>query len=510
MFKKKISILLLALCAASFSFAQEIKLKFKIDGTQDSTVFLYRHWGDQKYFAADTALSDANGSFTFSKGNYEGGMYGIIVGGMKILDVIVNNENIDMETTFKNPYDNMKIKKSKENQLFFDYHNVLNEKGAKRNELLKVIKDSTQEESKIDAAKTELSALGNSVQQFQKDFVKDNKGTLTAKIVNMLREVEIPDTMYNDKHEFKNRWAAYDWNRLHYFDNIDLKDDRLLNTHFFHSRLDRFYKEMVQQHPDSIIMLADSLISKTKEGTELFKYIVHDVTYRYGNIMCMDGVFSHMILKYYDTEKAFWMTDKEKLKEKVDAAKNMQNVLCGKTAKNLSLADTSGKWTQLYGINKEYTVLIFWDPDCGHCKKEMPRYAEIYEKYKDQGKLEIYAVGKDEVKYNKDSVITERKWNNFINENKLNFINVAVPHEIIENNELATPLVIRGLTTTESLNYQITYDVYSTPKVFLLDKDKKIIAKRIGAEQLEDHLRTLWDMEPIKRKKKEESESEKN
>jgi hypothetical protein len=41
-------------------------------------------------------------------------------------------------------------------------------------------------------------------------------------------------------------------------------------------------------------------------------------------------------------------------------------------------------------------------------------------------------------------------------------------------------------TTIESLNYQTTYDVFSTPRVFVLDKDKKIIAKSISVSQLED------------------------
>jgi hypothetical protein len=43
-------------------------------------------------------------------------------------------------------------------------------------------------------------------------------------------------------------------------------------------------------------------------------------------------------------------------------------------------------------------------------------------------------------------------------------------------------------TTLESLNYQTTYDVFSTPRVFVLDKDKKIIAKSISLSQLEDFL----------------------
>jgi hypothetical protein len=36
-----------------------------------------------------------------------------------------------------------------------------------------------------------------------------------------------------------------------------------------------------------------------------------------------------------------------------------------------------------------------------------------------------------------------------------------------------------------SYQYKIQYDILSTPQFFILDKDKKIIAKRIGPEQIE-------------------------
>ena len=41
-------------------------------------------------------------------------------------------------------------------------------------------------------------------------------------------------------------------------------------------------------------------------------------------------------------------------------------------------------------------------------------------------------------------------------------------------------------TTLESLNYSDTYDIYSTPRVFVLDKDKKIMFKQLSIKQLEE------------------------
>ncbi|HRP45816.1 MAG TPA: redoxin domain-containing protein, partial [Ginsengibacter sp.] len=41
-----------------------------------------------------------------------------------------------------------------------------------------------------------------------------------------------------------------------------------------------------------------------------------------------------------------------------------------------------------------FTIVAFWDPDCGHCKKEIPRLAEVYHKMKKDGiDIETYSVG---------------------------------------------------------------------------------------------------------------------
>jgi hypothetical protein len=80
----------------------------------------------------------------------------------------------------------------------------------------------------------------------------------------------------------------------------------------------------------------------------------------------------------------------------------------------------------------------------------------------------------------------------------LDFINVAVTDNLYkiakEKPESLVPLYPgeQGKPTTlESLNYQATYDIYSTPKVFILDKDKKIIAKSLSMSQIEDLLDNL-------------------
>ncbi|MBL7918012.1 MAG: DUF5106 domain-containing protein, partial [Bacteroidia bacterium] len=62
-------------------------------------------------------------------------------------------------------------------------------------------------------------------------------------------------------------------------------------------------------------------------------------------------------------------------------------------------------------------------------------------------------------------------WRKFIYDKKLDFINVFDPIHI---NDLKNK-----------------FDIYSTPVIYILDKDKKIKAKRLGSEQVVDMLKFL-------------------
>jgi thiol-disulfide isomerase/thioredoxin len=145
----------------------------------------------------------------------------------------------------------------------------------------------------------------------------------------------------------------------------------------------------------------------------------------------------------------------------------------------LILTDTTEQnWINMYKVEAEYTVLYFWDPNCGHCKKTTPKLQTLYEeKFKKRG-IEVFAVAKA----TGDDFVA---WKKFIRDNKLSFINVGLTKSVYDQ-AMKDPRPLLQKTTLESLNYSDTYDVYSTPRIFVLDKDKKIKFKQIGVEQLEE------------------------
>jgi hypothetical protein len=76
------------------------------------------------------------------------------------------------------------------------------------------------------------------------------------------------------------------------------------------------------------------------------------------------------------------------------------------------------------------------------------------------------------------------EWKKFIIDNKLDFVNVAIPKEVFSDQQITSEYIRKGFTDLKSLNYTTTYDIFSTPQMYLLDKDKKIIGKKLETELL--------------------------
>jgi peroxiredoxin len=191
----------------------------------------------------------------------------------------------------------------------------------------------------------------------------------------------------------------------------------------------------------------------------MFKFVTWFITHKYetSNIMGMDAVFVHMVKKYYTKEKAYWLDDAGLYKIQ-DRAKQLEPILVGKKCRNLVLQDTSGVYQSMYDIKAPYTILFFWDPDCGHCQKAVPKVKEFYEKMHSQG-IEIYGVCTE---------TESEKWRKFIAEKQLPWINVGDPNF--------------------KDNFRWDFDLSTTPQFFILDKNKIIIGKRLDVDQFEDFI----------------------
>ncbi|HLV42169.1 MAG TPA: thioredoxin-like domain-containing protein [Brumimicrobium sp.] len=496
---KLIKTLILTAFIGMGSFAQD--LTFKVTGIKDTTVHLVKYVGSKLYYA-DTAQL-VNSKVTFDGSKQEPGIMALLMPGQRYFEFIYNNEKVHIETKSPNYVEHMVIKHSKENQIFLDYIQFMKVSRENANKLQEEIgqleESQTEEKSAISA---QLSKVGKDVLAYQNKVVAENPNTLVSKVIRMSTDVQIPEAPKNEEGDPINKNFAYEYFRDHYFENIDLTDDRLVNTPVLQNKLEYYYsKNMLVQHPDSIIKYIRPIIDQLEPSSMMYRFFVTTTTSNFekSKIMGMDKVTNFLINRYYcapdkvGNPKGHWM-DAEKLEELCKDTKKRLRLVQGETPPNLILPDsTSKKWYSLYEVDAEYTILYFWDPGCGHCKKVTPKLETLYTKKFKERNVEIYSVGKATGDDYED-------WKKFIKSKGLSFINVGVTREVYEQAKADPHSLIPSKTTLESINYQETYDIYSTPRVWILDKDKKIIAKSLSVAQIErliDELQGFKDAEKL-------------
>ena len=488
---KKILLLTTFIVTALIGRSQDIK--FTVEGLKDTTIFLAKYFGEKLYYA-DTAYSK-KGEFHFDGAKHPSGVYAAIIPGPKIVQFIIDNEKVDMKLGDEDKIvETMEINKSKNNQIFYDYIKFMS---ANRKELTDKNRAWTEEkdEKKKEAIEKEIKALNDKVNNYQKEIFKNNPDLFIGKMIGMSLDIDLPEIPKDKDGNIIDSSFLYNYNVAHYWDNVDLTNEDIVRTPAFHSRLEKYYSQQVMlQIPDSIVKYTTNLIGRTREGTTVFQYIVHFVTNKYerSEIMGMDAVFVFMADTYYcpkESTKAFWMTD-ESLDKVCGRADKLRPLLIGAPAPRIILPDSTEKnWIDFYKIAADYKILYFWDPNCGHCKKTTPKLQDLYaNKLKERG-VEVYAIAKatgDDFE----------AWKKFIRDNKLTFTNVGLTKTVYNQAQKDARVYIPSVTTIESLNYTDTYDIYSTPRIFILDKDNKILFKQLSISQLEeilDHLQGFDD-----------------
>lgn len=491
---KSILILTFAL-VASFSFGQ--KLKFKVANQKDTTVYLVKYFG-QKLYYADTAEMKG-GYVEFDGKKQQPGILGVLFPGQKFFEFVYNNEEVQIETSAPDFVGTMKVKKSEENRVFLDYIKFIGPKKTETTSLIDQRSKLKSDDPKYKELTTKIDALNKEVIDYQNNLMAANKTLLVSKVVKMSMDIDIPEAPVDAKGNIIDSNFKFNYFRAHFWDHIDLNDDRLVNTPIFHNKLEYYFgKNMMVQHWDTILYHAYKFCDALNPKSKTFEYCVSWITSTYGKskIMGMDKVYIMMADKYYCSKNAegkspaFWMTE-EKLKELCEKIPVQRNLVMGVEPPNIILRDTTDtKWIGFKSLKSEYTILYFWDPECGHCKKTTPKLQTLYDqKFKDRN-IEIFAVGKATGE-------DFEKWKKFIRDNKLTFINVGVTDPLFKAAMEDARQFVPKYTTLESLNYQTTYDIFSTPRVFVLDKDKKIIAKSISISQLEDLMDRLQGKENL-------------
>lgn len=466
---KHLSILILSIFTVISSFSQAgYQIDVELKPFKKSWVYLGYYYGDVRALA-DSAMVDGNSQGVFKGAEkLPGGIYFLVSPSKQILFEVL----IDKDQHFAIKADSAKLPAgvvftgSNENLQFQHYSAFAGTSGSKIGEL----------NARLASAKTKAdsAAITSGIRKLTRDLDK-YRDSITEKypesfltaLFHAMNEPQIPPASKHPGGKYDSNFV-YEYFKGHYWDNVSFADDRLVRTPFFKSKVEKYINDLVSPNPDSLIKEIDHMLLYSRSAKEMYKFLMVHFVQKYINpqYMGQDAVFVHLFEKYINTGKAEFFTPQYKEFTTRRAYSLMANLI-GRQAPQMEMVDTMERPLPLYNVKAEFTVICFWDPTCSHCKEVVPKVDSIFKaKWKSEG-VEIYGVKTEG---------TKEQWLQFIAEHHLNnwkhVYQLAVKEE--EDSREGRP------------GYKQLYDVYQTPMLYLLDKEKRIIAKKLTYLQIDE------------------------
>ena len=464
---------LLGLFLATASWAQSatvasepspgFRITGRIKGLKDTTCVLAHYFGATQYIPKDTARVDGLGNMVFEgKKTLPTGLYLLVTPKNGYIQFLIPDaqQQFSFETDTANVIKNMKVTGSKDNELFYDFQQQL----AQLNDEAQAL--SLQKKLRSDAVSVamlnkQLAELQKQAQAQRGQFLKDNDGTFATKLLRAAAEPDVPTPPKATNGRPDSVWV-FNYFKNHFWDDFDFSDERMVRTPFLQQKIDRYLKELTVQTSDSLIKEADFMVNKAQAGKnkEVLSYTIWYITSQYEQpkVVGTDGLFVHMFEKYYATG-VMPVTDSSTIQKIGQRVATLKPTLVGKIMVPPTVSDTLRRPIAFQNIKADYTVVFFYSPSCGHCRESAPKLKKFVDEYKGKG-VEVVAIAIEQ---------SPEEWKKFIKEFKLE-------------------RAINGYDYSFRTDYNRQYDVLTTPTVYVLDKNKKILARKLPADQIEDFI----------------------
>lgn len=387
--------------------------------------------------------------------------------------LLADGQNLDfmVTDTLKDLSESFVISGNPQSEEFAKFGVFITNKRKEQQNLIKKRNAQPEGSKQRDKINDEINALNTQVENYQQDIIQRYEGKTLGLFVKSLIEPKYPEELQRPDTSQAMNLRRYLYAKEHYFDNFDLTDPRSWRFNQLHRKVDMYLNKLLVQVPDSITPAALDLIERSRPDSVCFDIMTNriiDYSVK-SKIMGMDMLFAKITERYYLTHLAFWTDSTLQSNIESEYRKVRYNQL-GMVAANLPLRKQDDKVLRLHDVNAPVTLLFFYEPTCGHCQKITPQIHDIYTRWHDKG-FEVVAVY---------LLLDQKEWDDFIKNNELgDWINVWDPHR-------------------ESY-YWTFFDTSSTPGLYLLDADKKIIAKKIDAPTLENIVRYKLIDEPAGR-----------
>jgi peroxiredoxin len=441
----------------STSNAEKTEIKAQITNLPAGQAFLVSYFADQR-FKVDSAMVDNQGKLILKRDQpLPGGMYLLLLPDQQVIQILMDkDQTISLSGDAYDLGTSLIIQGQEDTELLYSTmrgEEIYNNQLAVISQQLSSATPGTEAYEKlvsdrIAATKARKDYLEKIFQQhpnsFFTTFKRSGQNPDPDDVIKSDGTVDL--TIYREK----------------FWENVDFNDERLLRTPVIINKLKRQIKDFTIQRADSLISTAKFLMDRVGDNKEYYQFFANWIVLEYpvGESTLMDAEALHvfMVQNYFTEDKAFWAT-KEQTQAIQQRAFTMAASLIGQTAPDVVSTDPNGNTKSIMEMKSDYIIVYMFNPDCDHCREETPKLVQLMRNQPKQ-KMQVFAIAID---------TDDAKWKNFIRDyGMLDWVNVYDP-------------------TNRSIYAKYYVDI--TPEIYIIDKERKIIAKNLKVFQIEDAIR---------------------
>lgn len=467
-------------------------------------VELMDFYGDKNRVVSSTTV-DKNGFFLFSfSDDSPVGMYRLSFEKGRRVNVIYNREDIKLSIGKENVqagsysiFAGIDVLSSEENKIYYGFLQTLDlrrERTTLLNQLKLLYPPSKNKDGVTDSDATTASKSGTELFRSQIDsemrnmhkrfevsiqqLVDNNPDSYAAKIIRTMKTPVLTVDLSGD--------GRREWTKEHFWDNVTLSDATLLHSPVIASKVYEYISlynnnRMSREEQEMAFITAVDIILFKAQADETVFGVVLDIVTRSFEQTEYELVLSYIIENYIlsdsgcENSEAVISADRaEELRDKIAMIRKMavgnmapeiemsQQGFFNLNVEEGAVVPAGESQMKLSNISASYTLVLFWASWCPHCESLLSVLKDVYDEYRDKG-LEILAISID-----KDRT----EWQNAILNRQYKWINYSE----LNGGE--------GKAATE-------YGVWYTPRMYLLDRDKRIIAKPLTVEELKKSIAPL-------------------
>ena len=479
--------LLILLCSITVHAQQVHTLKGRAAHVAGKKVELLDFYGDKNRPVSSTTV-DKNGLFQFQfSDDSSAGMYRLKFEKGRQVDIMYNRKDIELSITRPNVqagrysfFDGIDVISSGDNRLYYDFLKTLDlrrKRTALMNQLKLLYPASKDKVSPYKATTVvpkavsfrnqiddEISSLHNGFEAYIQQLIDNNPDSYAAKIIKTMKTPVLTVDVTGD--------GLKEWQREHFWDNLDIADETLLHSPIIPSKGFEYISLCtnnrlgMEEQEMAFITGVDVVLSKARADDTVFGVVLDIVTRRFEKSefeLVLTYITENYILSNSGCEDSERIVSEDRATELRKKVETIKKMAVGKPAPEIEMhqqwifdldsaegtvVPAGNTQMKLSNISASNTLVVFWASWCPHCPSVLTALKSVYDEYREMG-LEIVAISLD-----KERTV----WQNAITKGQYDWINYS---------ELTG---WEGAVATE-------YGVWSTPRMYLLDSNKKIIAK---------------------------------